>query len=80
MAVPLAVAAMKSSQEAYVTGSPALYSVLVQPSVVFLATLQLDVISVAGAVYSDTKDAGSCIPDPTLHDSLCRAVQTTSFP
>ncbi len=55
------MAATKSALEAYVTGSPALYSCLLQPSVVFLATLQEDVISVAGAVYDSVNVAGSCM-------------------
>jgi len=38
---------MNASHDAYVTGSPALYSVFVQPTVVFLAILQLDVMRVA---------------------------------
>ncbi len=54
---------MNASHDAYVTGSPALYSVFVQPSVVFLAILQLDVMRVAGAVYSATYDEGSCEQD-----------------
>ena len=71
--MPLAVASINSSHDAYVTGSPALYSVLVQPSVVFLATLQLDVMSVAGAVYSDTYNEGSCMAAPSSHAVLKEA-------
>ena len=54
VAEPFMVAAMKASREAYVTGSPAVYSVFVHPSVVFLAILQLGVMRVAGAVYCAT--------------------------
>jgi len=64
---------MNASHDAYVTGSPALYSAFVQPSVVFLAILQLDVMRVAGAVYSATYDEGSCeqdMSDPVYKCSL----------
>ena len=60
VAEPFMVAAMKASREAYVTGSPAVYSVFVHPSVVFLAILQLGVMRVAGAVYCATYEVGSC--------------------
>jgi hypothetical protein len=51
VALPVAMASKKAALVGYTVGPPLLHSVCVQPSLVLAATLQLSVMSVAGAVY-----------------------------